>query len=222
MLEGSHAPLPSGAIASVSFRLVLSSLPPSCHRTRAKQAETRPHRPRPFDADRPIQLQSRVSSKSRLPVKEELKPVAERGVAMSQVGTLYGWWALTSFVLETQGFVGQQRPWGEKTFGRLVLSPDGQIMVMILFGDRTPGRSEADHAALFRSMLAYTGTYRVEEGKFITTVSGSWNEEWTGTDEERFYELHGDRLDIVTAWGPHPFDPSSPPARGILSWRRER
>ena len=53
---------------------------------------------------------------------------------------------------------------------------------------------------LFRTMLSYTGFYRFEEDKFITTVDVSWNELWAGTDQVRSYTLDGDRLDIMTAW----------------------
>jgi hypothetical protein len=139
---------------------------------------------------------------------------------MSQAEALQGWWTLTSFMIETQGVRERQQPLGGNAIGRLVLSPNGQMMAMMFAGGRKAGQSDTEQAALCRSMIAYAGSYRVEGSRFITTVSGSWNEDWTGTEQERFYELDGDRLDIVTAWAPNPFDPGSPPARGILSWRR--
>jgi hypothetical protein len=95
------------------------------------------------------------------------------------------------------------------------------MIAVITAEGRQVGQSDADAVALFRSMLAYTGKYRVDGNKFITKVDASWNESWTGTDQERFYELDGDHLDIVSAWGPHPMLADSPPVRGILSWRRE-
>jgi len=140
---------------------------------------------------------------------------------MSKHDELHGWWRLTSFYMETQGTTERQQPGGARPFGRLVLSPNGQMIAALFSEGRKAGQSDADHLALFRSMVAYTGFYRVEDDKFVTTVDGSWNEEWTGTDQERFYKLDGDRLDIIAAWGPHPFNPTSPPIRGILSWQRE-
>jgi hypothetical protein len=47
---------------------------------------------------------------------------------------------------------------------------------------RAPGETEPEHAALHKSMLAYTGKYRLEGEEFITTVDASWNESWNGTD----------------------------------------
>jgi len=140
---------------------------------------------------------------------------------MSETRELHGWWRLVSFDMETRGVTERQKPFGANAFGRLVLSPNGQMMAVMTAESRKAGQSDADHLALFRSMLAYTGHYRVDGDKFITKVDASWNEAWTGTDQERFYELNGDRLEIVAAWTPHPLDPTSPPVRGILSWHRE-
>ena len=140
---------------------------------------------------------------------------------MSQNKALHDWWKLESFKVETEGSQELQQPFGSQATGRLVLSPNGQMIAVITAEGRTAGPSDADHIALFNSMLAYTGKYRVEGEKFITKVDASWNEAWTGTDQERYYELEGDKLDIVSEWAPHPMDDDSPPVRGILSWSRE-
>ncbi len=71
-------------------------------------------------------------------------------------------------------------------------------------------------------MLSYTGLYRFEGDKFITTVDVSWNESWTGTDQVRFYTLDGDGWEIITAWMPNPIDPERRIARAILSWERAK
>lgn len=140
---------------------------------------------------------------------------------MPQEKELHGWWKLDSFHVETQGANERQQPFGRRPVGRLVLSPGRHMIAVVTAENRKPGQSDADHVALFRSMLAYTGPYRIEGNRFITTVDASWNESWTGTDQQRFYELDGDRLDIVSAWAPNPIIADSPPVRGILSWRRE-
>jgi hypothetical protein len=51
-------------------------------------------------------------------------------------------------------------------------------------------------------------------------VDVSWNEAWTGTEQVRFYSLDGARLDIVTAWLPHPADPQGRMMRARLSFER--
>ena len=76
-------------------------------------------------------------------------------------------------------------------------------------------------AALFRTIVAYTGRYRVEDDRFITKVDASWNEAWTGTEQERFYTLDGDKLEVRTAWMPNPLVSENAMGRGVLGFRRE-
>jgi len=140
---------------------------------------------------------------------------------VTQGRELHGWWKLVSFHVETQGVNERQQPFGARPFGRLVLSPKGQMIALLTAEGRKAGHADADQLALFGSMLAYTGTYRIEGNKFITTVDASWNEAWTSTDQERSYVLKGDNLNITSSWGPHPMLPGSPPVRGILTFHRE-
>ncbi len=106
--------------------------------------------------------------------------------------------------------------------GYMILTPDGRMMVLIASRGREPGQTDEKQAALFRTMLSYTGLYRFEGDKFITTVDVSWNESWTGTVQVRFYALDADRLDIVTSWMPNPIDPERRIMRAILSWERAK
>jgi len=135
--------------------------------------------------------------------------------------TLVGSWRLIAYELEIRGRSERRLPMGPRPRGRLVLTVEGLMLGLITAGERAPGRSEAELAALYRTMLAYTGRYRVEGDRFITTVDASWNEAWNDTEQERSFTLHGDRLDIVSPWEAHPLKPDAPHARGILSWRRE-
>jgi hypothetical protein len=106
--------------------------------------------------------------------------------------------------------------------GYLILTPEGRMMALIVSGEREPGQTNEQQAALFRTMLAYTGQYRFEGDQFITSVDVSWNEAWTGTEQVRFYTLDGEQLDVRTAWLPHPTHPEHPMIRGILSWERAK
>jgi hypothetical protein len=61
-----------------------------------------------------------------------------------------------------------------------------------------------DYAAAFRSMLAYSGTYRTEGN---------------GTEQVRYYRIEGDRLHIEAA--PQPYaNFGGSVMRGILIWAR--
>ena len=133
---------------------------------------------------------------------------------------LIGIWKLMSFDAEDQES-GERKPYlGDvPPSGYMILSSEGRMMVMIAGGRREPGQTVEKQATLLRTMMSYTGLYRFEGDKFITSVDVSWNESWTGTDQVRFYTLDGDRLDILTAWMPNPIHPERV-ARGVLSWER--
>jgi hypothetical protein len=67
---------------------------------------------------------------------------------------------------------------------------------------RQPGKGDSERAALHKSMLAYTGTYRIEGDEFITLVEVSWNEEWNGTEQRRHFRIDGDKLFVESAPAP--------------------
>ena len=135
---------------------------------------------------------------------------------------LIGIWKVVSFDVEDKES-GERKPfYGDAApNGYMIFTPEGRVMVLVAGGQREPGQTDEKQAVLFRTMLSYTGFYRFEEDKFITTVDVSWNESWTGTDQVRFYTLDGDRLDILTAWMPNPIHPEQI-GRGILSWERAK
>lgn len=58
---------------------------------------------------------------------------------------------------------------------------------------------DTERAAVHKSMLAYSGKYRVEGQDLITTVDISWNEEWNGTEQRRHFRIEGDKLFIESA-----------------------
>lgn len=134
---------------------------------------------------------------------------------------LIGIWKLVACDMEYQDS-GAREPYfsAAPPSGYLILTPEGRMMALIVSGERQPGQTDEKQAALFRTMIAYTGCYRLEGDQFITSVDVSWNEAWTGTEQIRFYTRDGERLDILTAWLPHPTHPERRMMRGILSWER--
>jgi hypothetical protein len=58
-------------------------------------------------------------------------------------------------------------------------------------------RATDDEAqALFRTLIAYTGTFEVQGNQVLFDVDVSWNESWTGSRQVRSFELAGDHLKI--------------------------
>jgi hypothetical protein len=87
---------------------------------------------------------------------------------------------------------------------------------------RKPATTDEERAALLRTMFAYSGMYRFEGDKWITSVDVSWNPAWIGTEQVRFYKLDGNRLEVTAAWGSNPNLPGSPTTRGVVLFERSK
>jgi len=133
---------------------------------------------------------------------------------------LVGTWKLVSWqVIPENG--PPQDVFGAHPKGFLILTREGRAMVLTTAEQRRPGMGEAERAALHKSMLAYTGRYRIEENDFITTVEVSWNEEWNGTEQRRHFRIFGDKLFIESAPAPSILFPGKTDFRRIV-WEREK
>jgi Lipocalin-like domain len=143
------------------------------------------------------------------------------GLMIERNTELHGSWRLVSFSTELQNSKERTQPWGAYPNGHLSFSSDGRMMVLVTATMREPGSTDEKMVALFRTMMAYTGRYRIDGGRFITTIDSCWNEAWNGTEQERFYKLDGDTLEVSTAWMPNPLVHGNPIGRGILGFVRE-
>ena len=132
---------------------------------------------------------------------------------------LIGNWKLVSWQVVTDGEVRDL--FGSKPKGYLILTREGRSMAVTTAEARTSGESEAERAALHKSMLAYTAKYRVEGDEFITTVDASWNESWNGTEQRRRFRVDGDKLFIESAPAPSILFPGKVDFRRIV-WEREK
>jgi hypothetical protein len=135
---------------------------------------------------------------------------------------LYGSWHLVTFRIKVVGEEGAPKDvFGPHPFGRLILTPEHYMAVFTSGSDRKPPTNQAEAAALLSSMTAYTGRFRVEGDKFITTVDGAWNEFYKGTEQVRFFTVDGDKLSIRTAGQPSGILPGKITV-STLVWERER
>jgi len=125
-----------------------------------------------------------------------------------------------SFVVEDVDTKEKIYLYGQRPNGYLILLPSGRMTGIVTGESRRPPTTPEDALAAMRSMLAYSGVYRFEDGKFITRVDIAWNESWVGTEQVRLYRFDGDVLHIESAPAPAVNLPGRT-VRGILSWVKD-
>jgi Lipocalin-like domain len=126
------------------------------------------------------------------------------GAQASNRAALVGTWKAVSYELEFQDTGERSFPFGSHPNGYLVFTAEGRMIGYLEAEGRTAPRTDQDRAAAYRTIVAYTGKYRVQGNKWITKVDGSWNVEWVGTEQARTFDLNGDTLKVISQWNPHP------------------
>jgi len=90
---------------------------------------------------------------------------------------------------------------GKAPHGFLHYGRDGRMYGIIVKENRPKPTdlakmTDQERAELFKTMLAYGGTFKVDGGWVVHNVGISWNENWTGTDQVRNFRIEGRRLII--------------------------
>jgi len=134
--------------------------------------------------------------------------------------SLIGTWKLVSWqvIVENEP---PQNVFGSHPKGFLILTREGRSIVLTTAENRRKGMGDGERAALHKSMLSYSGKYRVEGNDLITVVDVSWNEEWNGTEQRRHFSIEGDKLFIESAPAPSILFPGKVDFRRIV-WEREK
>ena len=115
--------------------------------------------------------------------------------------SIVGVWKLSSITRKDPQSGQVTNSFGERPVGYLVYTKAGRIFSFLVGSDRKPPEkpeaTDSERAELFKTMVGYTGTYRVEGGKIIVRADASWNQTWTGVDRTQVVEVVGDRLTIT-------------------------
>ena len=95
--------------------------------------------------------------------------------------------------------------------GFIMYGRDSRMMAILLTGDRpTPASidkiTDQERVELFRSMVAYGGTYKFDGKTIEHHIDISSNEVWTGITQIRDVKREGGRLILITRPAPNPFD----------------
>jgi len=134
---------------------------------------------------------------------------------------IVGTWTLVSVVYEDVASKERTPVYGENPRGVQIATPEGRWLALMTAEGRTIPQTDADRAQALKSMIAYTGRYRVENGQVITKVEAAWNEAWVGGEQVRNIRFEDDRLYIESPPVPHP-NINDKTVRVIVVWAREK
>ncbi|MBV8093164.1 MAG: lipocalin-like domain-containing protein [Acetobacteraceae bacterium] len=118
--------------------------------------------------------------------------------------SVVGTWQLIDYSQQFLDTKQITRPFGDHPTGYIQYSPGGHMVVFLTTGN-TPKPaaamfSDAERIAFYNRIIGgYAGTYRIEGNKVIHHILASWQPEWIGSDQTRFFEVNGKHLTIKTA-----------------------
>ena len=130
--------------------------------------------------------------------------------------SLVGTYKVISTDVEVGGSATQ--PLGKTPHGYLVLTLTRAVFFFTA-ENRKFGTSVDEKAALFDTLVGWSGVYRVEGGKIVFAVDASWVENWNGKDQVRNWALSGNRLTFTSDPIPFARDPSK---TSVVRWVVEK
>lgn len=133
---------------------------------------------------------------------------------------IVGTWRLVSVHYEDQA-TGERTPlYGAHPKGIQIATPEGRWLALMTAEGRGVPSTDDERAQALKTMIAYTGRYRVEGGNVITKVEAAWNEAWVGTEQVRAMRFDGDKLYLQSPPMPHP-NIGGRVVRVIVEWQRD-
>jgi hypothetical protein len=116
-------------------------------------------------------------------------------------------------------------PFGKKALGSIIYTESGHYSAQLMridrprlaSGDQMKGSAE-EIEANFKGCISYFGTYSVdfENNTIIHRVAGSLFPNMEGSDQKRFFQMAGNRLQLTTP----PIKLDGEKVVGVLQWER--
>ena len=132
---------------------------------------------------------------------------------------IVGTWSLVSVVYEDTATKERTPIYGEHPKGIQIATAEGRWLALMTAEGRPIPKTDEDRAQALKTMIAYTGRYRVDNGQVITQVEAAWNEAWVGGEQVRNIRFDGNRLTIESPPMPHP-NIDCKTVRVIVVWQR--
>jgi Lipocalin-like domain len=135
---------------------------------------------------------------------------------------IVGTWKLVSVLYEDVQTKERTPVLGEHPRGYQIATPEGRWLALVTADERSVPNTDEERAKALRTMIAYSGRYRIEDGKVITKVEVAWNEAWVGGEQVRFLRFEGDDIvHIESPPMPHP-NVNNKVVRVIVTWQRDK
>ena len=134
---------------------------------------------------------------------------------------IVGTWKLVSVMYEDQETKALTPVLGNNPRGYQIATADGRWLALVTAEGRPVPKTDEERLHAFRSMISYSGRYRIEGNKVTTKVEVAWNEAWVGGEQVRFVRFEGDRLYIESPPMPHP-NVNNRVVRVIVAWQRDK
>jgi lipocalin-like protein len=160
--------------------------------------------------------------KAKLLVVLVLLVIAAHPVFADEGAKVQGLWKLVSYEVEVQATGQKEMVMGQNPTGYVMFTPEGRVFFIFTGEGRKPAKTVQEKADLLSTLVAYTGTYRIEGDKWITKVEVAWNPEWVGTEQTRSFKIDGNRLKITTPWRIMPNWPDKGMQRSIVTLERAK
>jgi hypothetical protein len=146
------------------------------------------------------------------------RPSPQAGPSLAE--QIVGTWELVSYRVEDKETGKIVDAMGSTPRGRVIFTRDGWVAFNLEGSDRKPAASEADRAALMKTLVAYIGRYRIEGDQWVTAVQTTWAPEWVGTEQRRSITIDGPYADVVTPWRAMPNWDEGRLSRSIIRFKR--
>ncbi len=134
---------------------------------------------------------------------------------------IVGNWKLVSVLYEDVQTKQRTPVLGEHPRGYQIATAGGRWLALVTAEGRKVPTTDEERSVALRTMISYTGTYRIEDGKVITKVEAAWNESWVGTEQVRAYRFDGDYLHLESPPQAHP-NIGGKVVRIIVTWVRDK
>ena len=123
---------------------------------------------------------------------------------------IVGVWKQTSLVAKdlASGATGPAQQ-SEEQGGYRIFTRGGHTFIFNVYKPRkapaAANPTDAELAALFRTMSVLAGTYKVEGNKLTVRVDASWIESWNGSDRAFLLELADNKLTMTVGPVKNPY-----------------